>query len=288
LSRNQTVVVNLPFTFRYYGIDYSRISICSNGWIAMDSTGSTDFSNTAIPYVDGPPAMIAGIWDYLEPGTAGQPGDIYYYHDAANHRFIVEYYMIEHYPTLGNHETFEIILCDPVHYPTPTGDGEILVQYLAGLQLPVSVTIGIENETQTTGIQYNCNNVYDSLAVPVTDAFAIRYTTIHPTPGIEEFVKSNALPSQTELVTIHPNPFSGQLRIDYMLAAGDGGARIRIYDAAGRLVRSFNLESSIKNQESVVIWNGRDGQGRRVPAGIYFVRLDTEQFQSIQKTVLLK
>ncbi|MBE0433882.1 hypothetical protein IBX73_10525 [candidate division WOR-3 bacterium] len=286
LNRNQTVVVDLPFTFRYYGIDYDRISICSNGWIAMDSTGLFSYANTSIPNAAGPPAMIAGIWDYLEPGTPGQPGDIYYYHDAANHRFIVEYFMIEHFPMLGYHETFEIILYDPVYFPTPTGDGEILVQYLTGLQLPASVTIGIENETQTVGIQYNYNAVYDSLAVPITDSFAIRYTTIQPTPGIAEHDDLSIAPARTTLMNIHPNPFVSSMSISYQVAARSR-VSLRVYDAAGRMV-SVLAEGVREPGYYTAAWQGRDDQGRKVPAGVYFVRFDTDDCLKVQKTVLLR
>jgi hypothetical protein len=286
LIRNQTAVVDLPFTFRFYGNDYNRISICSNGWISMDSTDSYDFSNTSIPNIDGPPSMIAGIWDYLEPGTAGQPGDIYYYYDAANHRFIVEFYMIEHYPTLGHHETFEIILYDPVYNPTPTGDGEILVQYLTALQLSTSVTIGIENEPQTVGIQYNYNNNYDSLAVEITDAFAILYTTIAPTPGVEEYGKAGILPAQTQMMTLHPNPFMRSMSISYQVAS-QGNISLRVYDAAGRLISTL-ADGSREPGYYTVNWHGLDDQGRKVPAGVYFIKFSAENYQHVQKTVLLK
>lgn len=129
LFDNQTVRVGLPFAFQYYGTDYDTISICSNGWVAMGSQTATDWTNSNIPNPDGPDAMIAGMWDDLDPGNIGASSDIYYYNDAANHRFIIEYFQVEHWPS-GNHETFEITLYDPVYYPTPTDDGEIIVQYL--------------------------------------------------------------------------------------------------------------------------------------------------------------
>ena len=286
LNRNETVVIDLPFTFQYYGVDYNRISICSNGWIAMDSTDSHDFSNTGIPNSDGPSGMIAGIWDYLDPGAAGQPGDIYYYDDAANHRFIVEYYMIEHYPGGGYHEIFEIILHDPAYYSTPTGDGEILVQYLIGLQLPPSVTIGIENSSETVGIQYNFNNAYDSLAVPIVDSFAIRYTTFSPTHGVEEYDKLANIPAQTMLGAVYPNPFARELRVSYQLASA-GRVSLAVYDALGRVVCGL-VDGVSESGYYTVNWSGRDDQGRRVPAGVYFVKLITDDYQSVQKTVLLK
>ena len=142
LLDNQTVIVSLPFTFRYYGENFSQISICSNGWIAMGAQTDADWTNSSIPDQDGPLSMIAGLWDNLDPGNEGEPGDIYYYYDEENHRVIVEYYMVEHVSG-GDYETFEIILYDPAYYPTPTGDGEIYVQYLTAMQ-QTGNTLGIE------------------------------------------------------------------------------------------------------------------------------------------------
>jgi hypothetical protein len=286
IATNQTVVVSLPFTFRYYGVEYDRISICSHGWVAMDSTNSTDPSNTAIPNVDGPPGMIAGIWDFLQPGIVGQPADIYYFHDATNHRFIIEYFRIGHLPTGLNPETFEIILYDPVYYPTPTGDGEIVVQYLTALQLEGASTLGIENYSQTVGVEYCFNNSYDSLAVPITDSFALRYTTAQPTVGIEEYQELVNVPLKTMMHVIYPNPFTRHMSISYQLASR-GRVSLKVYDATGRLVAPL-VEGSMDPGYYRANWDGCDPNGRRVPAGVYFIKLITDDYQNVQKTVLLK
>jgi hypothetical protein len=286
LDRNETAVVDLPFTFKYYGINYNRISICSNGWIAMDSAESTDYSNSAIPYVDGPPAMIAGLWDYLQPANPGEPGDIYYYYDATGHRFIIEYYMIEHYPTGGNYETFEIILCDPVYYPTPSGDGEILVQYLTGFQLEGSLTMGIENADETVGVQYYYNGTYDSLATVVTDEFAVKYVASAPMPGIEEEAEYSSAPVKTLLHVLAPNPFTHRTTISYQLSTATR-VTLKAYDASGRLVRTFAEQTQQPGHYSVV-WDGHDDAGRHLAAGVYFVRFEAADYARAMKAVLLR
>lgn len=48
-----SIFINLPFTFNYNGINYSRVTVSTNGWIAMDSSTSTTFtpnlfSNTTV------------------------------------------------------------------------------------------------------------------------------------------------------------------------------------------------------------------------------------------------
>ncbi|KPK63902.1 hypothetical protein AMJ83_05510 [candidate division WOR_3 bacterium SM23_42] len=60
-----------------------------------------------------------------------------------------------------------------------------------------------------------------------------------------------------------------------------------MYDAVGRLVRTL-AEGVTEPGYYTVNWDGCDDLGRRLPAGVYFVRFDTEDYQKIEKAVLLK
>ncbi|MCX6640324.1 MAG: C25 family cysteine peptidase, partial [bacterium] len=181
-NQDQSINVNLPFTFRYYGEAVNVITVCSNGWIAANSNPSfNDFRNYPIPGAPGPSGMIAPFWDDLIT-TSG--GHVYSYYDVANRRFIVEWY---HMPNFGNTsvlETFEVILYDPAYTPTPTGDGEIVFQYNtitevngAGDDNPFS-TVGIESPDQQDGIQVvYWNTYYDVAAAHVQNQRAYKFTT---------------------------------------------------------------------------------------------------------------
>ncbi|MGD9379223.1 MAG: C25 family cysteine peptidase [candidate division WOR-3 bacterium] len=285
LGDDQVTQVTIPFSFQYYGGNYTQLTISSNGWVCMGYQSSSSLTNYGIPNAGGPPAMIAGIWDDLDPGNAGQPSDIYYYYDAANHRFIIEYFRVEHYSS-GSHETFEIILHDPLYHPSPTGDGDIIVQYLVGLQ-QTDNTLGIENGGENVGIQYYLDGAYHELAVPVTDSFALRYTTYDPGyVGIEDYEKLTGLPVRTVMAQVYPNPFARDMRVSYQVASR-GRVSLEVYDALGREVRGL-VDGVSEPGYYTVAWDGCDDQGRRVPAGVYFVRFNTDDYQNVQKTVLLK
>lgn len=284
LADNQTVTVNLPFTFTFYGVNYTQVSVNSNGWIAMGSQTDADWTNSSIPNNDGPQAMIAGLWDDLDPGNAGEPSDIYHYYDTANHRFVVEYFMVEHFAS-GYYETFEIILYDPAYYSTPTGDGEIYVQYLVEMQ-QMDNTLGIENHDESVGIEYFYNSVYNELAVPVTNQSALRYTTWPPDqyPGVEEDFEYTSIVSKPTL-TIYPSIAKGNVSIYYAIPNHQTAAAIKIYDAAGRLVRSFE---DLSNHESTIHWNRTDNSGKQVCTGIYFVNLETESRAETGKVIVVE
>jgi len=178
---DQTLYVNLPFTFRFYGMAYTELSICSNGWIACGRTTSTDYSNSAIPNSDGPPAMIAGYWDDFSPQLEGSVST---YYDSLGGKFIVEYYHVRHYYPSTSHETFEVVLFDTAMYPTNTGDGRILIQY-AEVDLVNSCTVGIEDAPQQVGIQYLYNNSYAATASQLRAGMAVLYTPGQALPDVQ-------------------------------------------------------------------------------------------------------
>jgi hypothetical protein len=278
-----TVTVALPFTFKFYGTDYNSIGICSNGFMEMGSSTYRFGANTGIPSAGGPRAMIAPFWDDLDPSLYG---DIYQYHDAANHRWIVEFYDVAHYGASGQRETFQVMLLDPMYYPTPTGDGEILVQYLNGMA-QTGATFGIENYAEDVGIQYYYDGLYHEWAVEVTDSCALLYTTYPPDyVGIEEFEELVGVPVRTMLGVVYPNPFARELSISYQVASS-GRVSLRVYDALGRAVCGL-AQGIVEPGYYTVHWDGRDDLGRQVPAGVYFVRFDTDDYQKVEKAILLR
>jgi hypothetical protein len=88
-----------------------------------------------------------------------------------------------------------------------------------------------------------------------------------------------------------PNPFQHRTKIRYSIL--DTRCLIpkpimQIYDASGRLVKSFNLESSVQNIESEVIWDGRDDSHRKLPSGVYFLEFSAGDFSATEKMLLIR
>jgi hypothetical protein len=171
-----TVTYGLPFVFPFYGTDYNNIGLCSNGFAELNISTYRFGANTSIPQSGGPRRLLAGFWDDIDPSLNG---DIYYYHDESNHRWIIEYTDCAHYGNASLQETFQIILYDPAYIQTPTGDGEIVYQY-AHVADASSVTVGIEDETETRGLQYVYDNNYGPNAAPLVDTRTLLITTTPP------------------------------------------------------------------------------------------------------------
>ena len=183
-SGNPLANVDLPFTFKFYGISYNHITVSPNGWITLGDTDMESFRNYPIPGAGGPSPMIAGFWDDLETSNSG---DVFVY-DAGD-SFIIEWSDMR---TENNNsiETFQIILLN--NSAPPYGDNSIKVQYKEfnntssgnfNSYPPMHggySTIGIENHLANDGLQYTFNNNYPTAAMELEDESAIYITTELP------------------------------------------------------------------------------------------------------------
>jgi subtilisin family serine protease len=269
LADNSVAVVELPFTFRYYGIDYDTITISSNGWICMGGELSDYRLNYPVPSSGGPPAMIAGLWDDLDPGNPGQPSEVYWYYDSSRHILIVEFFEVEHYPN-GYPELFEYVLYDPLHEPTVTGDGEIVLQYARSIQQE-DVTVGIEDETETRGIQYFHEGSYDTAAALLSAGRAVKFTTDPPATGVEGPSRPSGDVARLFLSPGSPSPFKRETTVRFGLSSG-GLVSIKVYNCLGQGVRQL-VNQRMHPGEHVLRWDGRTDEGLETPGGVYFIRL---------------
>ncbi len=85
--------------------------------------------------------------------------------------------------------------------------------------------------------------------------------------------------------TVTPQPARGLQELRLVLPAGSR-IGVRVFDVAGRHVRTLP-ELHGTGSEIRILWDGRDGSGRRVPAGIYFLRADGD-LSFVRKSVRLR
>jgi len=95
-----------------------------------------------------------------------------------------------------------------------------------------------------------------------------------------------AVPSASYLAQNTPNPFNPSTTIRFGLSRSCP-VRIRIYDVAGRLVHTL-IEETLRAGHHELAWNGRDDSGRALSSGIFFCRLEAEDFIESRKMILLR
>ncbi|MEN6445943.1 MAG: C25 family cysteine peptidase [Candidatus Cloacimonas sp.] len=99
-------------------------------------------------------------------------------------------------------------------------------------------------------------------------------------------VDVNVIPIVTALHRNYPNPFNPETSIKYSLSVA-GPVKLDIYNIKGQLVRRMVDEHKTAGNYTVV-WNGKDEQGKNVSSGIYFYRMQTTNYSSTHKMMLMK
>ena len=153
--------INLPFSFKFYGVEYNQIAVGSNGTVYFEDS-YLGYGNTAIPGTNsyGVNTFIAVYWDDLDPGSGG---GVYYeiQGTAPNRVLVVEWHEVPIYST-GNPISVEALLFERT--------GKILLQYEeVSSDAGNGATVGIQ-ASPTLGLQYLYNSpaLHDSLAVEFT------------------------------------------------------------------------------------------------------------------------
>jgi hypothetical protein len=93
-------------------------------------------------------------------------------------------------------------------------------------------------------------------------------------------------PYVTRLEAPYPNPFNPRTVIPFEL--GERGAvEIKIFDVAGRLVRTL-VSGMYEKGRHAAAWNGRDNGGRPVASSVYFCRLKAGIYTATTRLTLLR
>ncbi|KPJ58469.1 MAG: hypothetical protein AMJ46_14150 [Latescibacteria bacterium DG_63] len=130
---------------------------------------------------------------------------------------------------------------------------------------------------------FNCDGIVDSSDWAI---FAAHYghacepTLVAVGEGLEP------RPARRELTQNYPNPFNPYTKITFSLTK-PGRVVLRIYSIAGRTVRTL-VDAHREPGSYSELWDGRAEDGRELPSGVYFYRLEAGEFMATRKMVLLK
>jgi hypothetical protein len=96
----------------------------------------------------------------------------------------------------------------------------------------------------------------------------------------------NGVAKQGLSLDCQPNPLETSTKVTYSLPGGRQ-VRLTVHDVQGRTVRTL-IDRFREAGTHSEIWEGRDGAGRRVSPGIYFIRLEGGKKALHQRVVLIK
>lgn len=148
-----------------------------------------------------------------------------------------------------------------------------------------SYNCGVANDAaiyQTVGTSFELGGLVDGSGVSTKQALVdsiMNFFGINLV-GIEENTRTT---DKAIGLDVYPNPFNHTTNITFGVRT-NSKANLIIYDAVGRVIRQFDM--TIAQPITQVIWDGRDDHGKRLSAGIYFVRVKTEASEQWGKVVL--
>lgn len=87
---------------------------------------------------------------------------------------------------------------------------------------------------------------------------------------------------------IYPSITKSGLNITFAIGNPQGLVELSVYDAMGRKVKDLIENRRALTVFNEIYWNGTDDLGRKVAAGVYFVRYETEDFEKVEKAILVR
>jgi hypothetical protein len=195
--------IDIGFDFPLYGNAFSSLYIEANGLLTFDA-GTEEWSNTEIPNAATPNNFVSMLWDDLSPQNAGE---IYYYYDNANSRFIVSFINTPFYSG-GGDLTFQAILY---------ANGQIVFQYQAldpGTRGLNQCTVGIENSTGDDGLEiaYNSDYLHDALALEFIPP--VHWMSANTTSGVIRSQTNDVVLLTFSAADLSEGTYTGHLAFD--------------------------------------------------------------------------
>ena len=107
----------------------------------------------------------------------------------------------------------------------------------------------------------------------------------------KEFRSWAVAPERSALLQNFPNPFNPETWIPYQIKEASE-VKIRIYSAAGELVRELDLGSKTAgvyvSHDRAAYWDGRNASGQEVASGVYFYSIRAGDFAAVRKMTILR
>jgi hypothetical protein len=314
--------LNLGFDFTFYGNDYHRLKVCTNGWVSFMDGWFVNADNLALPDVMLPNDLLAVFWDDLAMGLSG---NAYFYTNNSDTAIITWDDVTD--SRLEGRYTFQVILVAP---------STIIYQYnqMAPARLDES-SIGIENRTASIGLEVARNEAYvqDELAIEfyLGDSNSLEWLAYGSESGLVDPYSSLDIPITFDAQGLQDGIYNAVLQvltndinmlvneIPVTLAVGLLGAEeneenlpsgLRLeplypnpFNAQTLISYSLSEDSQIKleaynlmGQKVATLFNGFRSAGEysvswkadELASGMYFIKISNGQTDRIERAVLLK
>jgi len=134
---------------------------------------------------------------------------------------------------------------------------------------------------QTPDLGYLIVGYTESFGASNADVYIVRLAA-DPGGGIG----NQETESKAVFVEASPNPFSHFTEIRYGIRDKSQRCELKIYDVSGRSVMQWDYQKIRLSDH--VSWHGTDQAYRRLPSGVYFLKLTGQDYSMIEKLLLIR
>jgi len=325
LGDDDATLVALPFLFPFYDTEWFEFALSSNGYLTFGADWTASV-NGPIPNSTQPNEFIAPFWEDLDPSIGGTIH--YYYSPDAGTFTVQFTEVPNGSAAVGGEYTFQVVLYQDgtirfyylsmvgyvegatigienpdgtiglqVAYNEPYMHDDLAVIIDLGPPAPPWLWMSLTEGTLSPGEEASVEccveasdleaGIHEATLVLVSNDFnfPVRYipmtVEVFPT-GIDDEVGT-----RLTLRGNYPNPFNPQTSIAFDLPE-KAAVSLRVFNAAGRQVRSLVEGVRMESGPHVQPWDGRDDDGAALASGVYFCMLEVDGVSLAGKMVLLK
>jgi hypothetical protein len=221
------LAVPIGHSFFFYGNNFTNVTIGTNGYLTFDVLSSSPGYTDPIPSTNVPNNLI----DFMRADLNNRAGSVTYLTDLVNNRFVVNYDSVIFYGT-AYYQDVQVIL--------NWGDSTVTMQYanVSGGG-PTHFTIGTENATGLTGLQYYYsattlgglgNYPYSGMAIKyyyTAPAADVGITSVDlPLPGFVFGGTPYTLAATAQNFTGNPATFNVEFYVDAVLIGTNVGVNL--------------------------------------------------------------
>jgi hypothetical protein len=121
---------------------------------------------------------------------------------------------------------------------------------------------------------------------PGTDLFISDFMIVNPSAEFIPVEIAGRLPNKFTLMQNYPNPFNAVTNIGFNLPLSQQ-VKLQVYDLLGRSVVTLH-DGFLQAGSHAIKWDGRSAAGNELASGVYFYRLQAEDFDDTKKMLLIK
>lgn len=249
----------IGFDFVLYNRAFHQFQVFANGFISFtDSTGM----NWPPPFpINKDTTMIAVLGS--DPNHDIHNPQLYYWTNSAQDTCVIEWYHETSYDTPNDTAmTFEIILAKK--------DSSVTFQYADVGPTPQTMHVIVQGQ-QGEGVNFNRLGF-----VPDSGTIARVYPS-----SVTPVESSPTMPASFALSQNYPNPFNPTTQINYSLPR-NSFVTLKVYNVLGQEVTTLFSGAQVAGNHSVAF------DASRYASGVYFYRLQAENFSSVKKMILMK